>query len=146
MGSEHMETQFKAFQQKFGMVSPSSCAMQHVRDKTYNAEFAMQINHLQKEGRYRSFANLQRHVGNFPHASFRPPEELREVMAPDGKPIPVRMFCSNDYLGMGQHPKVLTASHQAIATTGAGAGGTRNIGGTTVFHVDLETELAELHG
>jgi len=143
--SEHMQVQFEQFQKKFGMVSPSQCAKQHVRDFTYDRQFESRITSLMKEGRYRSFANLQRHAGNFPHASFRPPEELREVMTPDGKPLPVKIFCSNDYLGMGQHPKVLTACHQAIATSGAGAGGTRNISGTTVYHVNLEKELAELH-
>nr|AKG25418.1 ALAS [Hematodinium sp. SG-2015] len=144
--SQHMEQQFKQFQDKFGTpVSPKACMVRHAHEVTYGRKFMENIKKLQDEGRYRSFANLQRQVGNFPNASFRPPAELQDVMAPDGEPIPVRIFCSNDYLGMGQNPKVLEASHNALKTSGSGAGGTRNISGTTVFHVDLETELAQLH-
>lgn len=94
------------------------------------------IQQLKDEGRYRAFAELKRHQGNFPNASYRDD---------DGKLIDITIWCSNDYLGMGQHPKVLTAMHEAIDAVGAGAGGTRNISGTTVYHVALEQELASLH-
>ena len=91
---------------------------------------------VKREGRYRVFADLRRHRGDFPKADF--------VNASASRPITV--WCSNDYLGMGQHPDVIAAMHEAIDRVGAGSGGTRNISGTTHYHVELEAELADLHG
>ena len=103
----------------------------------YESKFARKISELHEDGRYRYFANLQRVCGEFPNAYLR--------LNGGSEKKRVKIFCSNDYLGMGQHPDVLEACHQAIDTSGAGAGGTRNISGTTKFHVELEDELASLH-
>ncbi|SNS42492.1 5-aminolevulinate synthase [Antarctobacter heliothermus] len=103
----------------------------------YTAKLDDALNRLHEEGRYRTFIDIERKNGQFPHATWR---------RPDGSEAPITVWCGNDYLGMGQHPAVLAAMHEAIDATGAGSGGTRNISGTTVYHKQLEAELADLHG
>ena len=103
----------------------------------YNAATDAAIAKLHEEGRYRTFINIKREKGQFPHAVWTDEE---------GVDRDITVWCGNDYMGMGQHPIVLDAMHDALDATGAGSGGTRNISGTTVYHNELEAELADLHG
>jgi 5-aminolevulinate synthase len=102
----------------------------------YESRFRQHLEALHAEGRYRIFADLKRRCGAYPSARHFAGEDVRDVT----------VWCSNDYLGMSQHPKVREAMHEAIEAVGAGSGGTRNIAGTTHYHVELEAELADLHG
>ena len=102
----------------------------------YEAYFAEQLRSLKDRGDYRIFAELERRAGHFPTARCHDDEGVEDIT----------VWCSNDYLGMGQHPEVIDAMVEAIRTHGAGAGGTRNISGTNRLHVLLERELASLHG
>ena len=103
----------------------------------YVAGLDQALKTLHDEGRYRTFIDIERRRGQFPHAVW--------TMA-DGTERDITVWCGNDYLGMGQHPVVLDAMHEALDATGAGSGGTRNISGTTVYHKALEAEIADLHG
>ena len=103
----------------------------------YDAALDLALSRLHDEGRYRTFIDIERQRGSFSQATWR---------RPDGTSAPITVWCGNDYLGMGQHPVVLEAMAQAMASAGAGSGGTRNISGTTRYHKELEAELADLHG
>lgn len=103
----------------------------------YQAALDASLQRLHDEGRYRTFIDIVRRKGHFPQAVWR---------RPDGTERDITVWCGNDYLGMGQHPEVLAAMHEALDATGAGSGGTRNISGTTVYHKQLEAELSDLHG
>ncbi|MBF9050142.1 5-aminolevulinate synthase [Roseobacter sp. HKCCD9010] len=102
----------------------------------YDTALDTALNRLHEEGRYRTFIDIERKRGQFPHAVWN---------RPDGTKQDITVWCGNDYLGMGQHPVVLNAMKEALDATGAGSGGTRNISGTTVYHKRLEAELADLH-
>ncbi len=103
----------------------------------YTAKLDTAIARLHEEGRYRTFIDIERRNGAYPHAVWT---------RPDGTEKDITVWCGNDYLGMGQNPVVQQAMHEAIEATGAGSGGTRNISGTTVYHKRLEAEMADLHG
>jgi 5-aminolevulinate synthase len=103
----------------------------------YQRIFAQAIDRLHAEGRYRVFIDILRNKGSFPNA---------RCFAGHNGPKPIVVWCSNDYLAMAQHPDVIAAMEEALHDVGAGSGGTRNIGGNTHFHVELEAELADLHG
>ncbi|BCA60137.1 5-aminolevulinate synthase [Sphingomonas sp. HMP6] len=107
------------------------------RGVDYSRIFAQAIDRLHVEGRYRVFIDILRNKGAFPNA---------RCFAGHNGPKPITVWCSNDYLAMGQHPDVIAAMEGALHDVGAGSGGTRNIGGNTHYHVDLEAELADLHG
>ncbi|TMV67369.1 5-aminolevulinate synthase [Thioclava sp. BHET1] len=101
----------------------------------YDQALDSALQRLRDEGRYRTFIDIERRKGNYPHAVWRSEDGERDIT----------VWCGNDYLGMGQHPVVLKAMHEALDATGAGSGGTRNISGTTLYHKALEAELADLH-
>jgi 5-aminolevulinate synthase len=103
---------------------------------SYGSSFQEALAGLKREGRYRVFADILRRRGRYPEADFQAEAAKR----------PITVWCSNDYLNMGQHPAVLAAMHESLETVGAGSGGTRNISGTTHYHIELERELADLHG
>ncbi len=103
----------------------------------YDQIFDQAIERLHSEGRYRVFIDILRNKGAFPNA---------RCFAGHNGPKPITVWCSNDYLAMGQHPDVIAAMEQALHDVGAGSGGTRNIGGNTHYHIELERELADLHG
>ena len=107
------------------------------RKMRYDAIFDAALAKLHGEGRYRVFIDILRNKGSFPDA---------RCFAGHNGPKPITVWCSNDYLSMGQHPKVIAAMEEALHDVGAGSGGTRNIGGNTHYHLDLEAELADLHG
>jgi 5-aminolevulinate synthase len=103
----------------------------------YTQALDQAIQRLHDEGRYRTFIDIEREKGAFPKAVWN---------RPDGRKQDITVWCGNDYLGMGQHPVVLRAMHEALDAVGAGSGGTRNISGTTAYHKQLEAEIADLHG
>ena len=128
----HSKVQFRQRDERF----KNEIAGQKEILVNYSAKLDDALNRLHEEGRYRTFIDIERRNGQFPHAVWR---------KPDGTEQDITVWCGNDYLGMGQHPVVLEAMHEALEATGAGSGGTRNISGTTVYHKRLEAELADLH-
>ena len=120
-------------------VSDRDMSIEHneARPVDYGRVFNQAIDRLHAEGRYRVFIDILRNKGAYPNA---------RCFAGHNGPKPITVWCSNDYLAMGQHPKVSAAMEEALHDVGAGSGGTRNIGGNTHYHVDLEGELADLHG
>lgn len=101
----------------------------------YDKAFKLAVDEIRQEGRYRVFTTLRRYQGDFPHARWNTQTAIKDII----------VWCSNDYLGQGQNERVLNAMSNALVDVGAGAGGTRNISGTTYYHVELERELADLH-
>jgi 5-aminolevulinate synthase len=118
-------------------VNSARAGILRARALDYNRIFTQAIDRLHAEGRYRVFIDILRNKGMYPNA---------RCFAGHNGPKPITVWCSNDYLAMGQHPKVIAAMEEALHDVGAGSGGTRNIGGNTHYHVDLEAELADLHG
>ena len=120
-------------------VSDRDMSIEHneARPVDYGRVFNQAIDRLHAEGRYRVFIDILRNKGAYPNA---------RCFAGHNGPKPITVWCSNDYLSMGQHPKVIAAMEEALHDVGAGSGGTRNIGGNTHYHIDLEAELADLHG
>ncbi len=118
-------------------MSGGRACRQEMTTLDYQRVFSQAIDRLHTEGRYRVFIDILRNKGMYPNA---------RCFAGHNGPKPITVWCSNDYLSMGQHPKVIAAMEEALHDVGAGAGGTRNIGGNTHYHVDLEAELADLHG
>jgi len=116
-------------------ISPRNGLLMPWTPATYENHFAETVDALKKDGRYRTFAVLERLRGEFPYALMHTENGVKRVT----------VWCSNDYLGMGQHPDVLQAMHGALDQWGAGSGGTRNIGGTAFIHAQLEKELAAWH-
>lgn len=110
--------------------------------KTATSTLSTQLNKLQAEGRYRIFFDIERQAGRFPRALNHGAQRWQNTKTPAD---PVTVWCNNDYLAMGQHPVVVNAMHEAIEKCGAGAGGTRNISGTSHYHTQLEQELADVH-
>src|SRR5580658_8471481 len=108
---------------------------------SYRSSFQDALSALKREGRYRVFADIMRQRGDYPKA-----DVISNAPGSNGGGRTITVWCSNDYLNMGQHPKVLAAMHEAVDAVGAGSGGTRNISGTSHYHVELEQELADLHG
>jgi 5-aminolevulinate synthase len=137
-----MQTRVGELQMKAAVAITADLLCKQVNTKrtvpmlNYEKRISAALDRVHSEGRYRVFAEIRRSCGAFPAA-----EHLAH-----GKSVPITVWCSNDYLGMGQSEIVRQAMHMAIDAVGAGSGGTRNISGTTHYHVDLEGELAELHG